>query len=102
MKTHTLESAAEFMGCSKDALMDLANIGAVPAAKIAGRSWVFIEDDLVAYLKEQVRQQTEERRNAFLAGRTVKIETAWSGAKKRRKPYPVLPPLPDEAAKARE
>ncbi len=97
IKTHNLESAAEYMGCSKDALMDLANIGAIPAAKIAGRPWVFIEDDLDAYLKEQVRQQTEERRNAFLSGNRAKVPTAVKSEKQRRTAKPTLPEISEAA-----
>lgn len=97
MKTHSLDSAAEFMHISKDALMDLANMGAIPAAKLAGRPWVFIEDDLVSYLKEQVRKQTEERRSAYLSGTVARIPTAVTGEKKRRSVKPVLPELSSAA-----
>ena len=36
----------------KTTLADRAKSGLVPAAKV-GRAWTFVEDDLIAYLREQ-------------------------------------------------
>ncbi len=45
--------------------MKLAQQGDIVGARI-GRAWVFLEDDVVAFLREQAQQQTLER----LEGRT--------------------------------
>ncbi|WGS43088.1 helix-turn-helix domain-containing protein [Burkholderia sp. JSH-S8] len=46
--------------------MKLAQQGDIVGARI-GRAWVFLEDDVVAFLREQAQQQTLER----LEGRTT-------------------------------
>ncbi|MCH7552867.1 MAG: helix-turn-helix domain-containing protein [Chloroflexi bacterium] len=45
-----LKEAAKFMCMSPCALREKAKSGLIPAAK-PGKSWVFLEDDLVAYLR---------------------------------------------------
>lgn len=61
MKTMNLSAAAEFLNISTDALKDLAGSGIVPAAKI-GKAWVFSDESLDDYLREEIRKQTAERR----------------------------------------
>lgn len=61
MKTFNVEGAAEFLNVSTDTMKDLAGSGAIPGAKI-GKCWVFAEDDLLEYLRAEIRRQTAERR----------------------------------------
>ena len=69
MKTFDLEGAAEFLRVSKDSLRDMADSGKVPAAKIgphAGYRWVFTDEGLEEYLRDEIRKQTAVRRGEKL------------------------------------
>ena len=50
MKTLDLQQAATFLHMNPETLRERAKAGLVPAAK-PGKCWVFVEDDLVAYLR---------------------------------------------------
>jgi excisionase family DNA binding protein len=54
MKTLNLEQAAALLHMHKYTVMQKVHAGAIPAAK-PGKRWVFIEDDLLAYLRGQYR-----------------------------------------------
>ncbi|MCG6983805.1 MAG: helix-turn-helix domain-containing protein [Thiocapsa sp.] len=49
-RTLDLVQAAQFLHVSPSVLREKANAGVIPGAK-AGRRWVFLEADLVAYLR---------------------------------------------------
>ena len=50
MKTFGLKEAADFLLMTPSALRKKVFTGQIPAAK-PGKRWVFVEDDLVAYLR---------------------------------------------------
>jgi excisionase family DNA binding protein len=50
MRTLGLKQAAEFLKVHPEELRRRAKSGAVPGAKV-GRSWVFLDEDLAAYLR---------------------------------------------------
>lgn len=50
MRTLLLVEAAAFLKMHPEELRRRAKLGVVPGAK-AGRAWVFIEDDLAAYIR---------------------------------------------------
>jgi hypothetical protein len=50
MITFTLLEAAAFLKVHPEELRQRAKAGLVPGAKV-GRAWVFLEDDLAAYLR---------------------------------------------------
>jgi len=50
MKTLSLPEAAAFLHCHPEWARQQAKQGRIPGAK-PGKSWVFIEEDLVAYLR---------------------------------------------------
>jgi helix-turn-helix protein len=50
MRTLDLQAAAQFLHMSSEELRQRAKAGKVPAAKV-GRRWVFLEDDLAAYVR---------------------------------------------------
>jgi excisionase family DNA binding protein len=50
METLNLEQAAKFMHLHPDTLQRMAKRGEVPACK-TGKRWVFIDVDLVAYIR---------------------------------------------------
>lgn len=52
MKTLDLQEAAAFLKMNKEELRKKAKSGRIPGAK-GGKRWVFIEDDLVAYLRSR-------------------------------------------------
>ena len=61
MKTYDINEAADFLKVDRSTALDLANLGTLPGAKV-GRAWVFMEDELVAYLRDVTRKQTQVRR----------------------------------------
>jgi hypothetical protein len=50
MMTFTLMQAAAFLKVHPEELRQRAKAGLIPGAKV-GRAWVFLEDDLAAYLR---------------------------------------------------
>lgn len=50
MKTLNLEEAAQFLKMHLEEVRRRAKAGIIPGAKV-GKCWVFVEDDLVAYLR---------------------------------------------------
>lgn len=52
MKTYNLEQAAAFLHMSAGALRERAKSGEIRAAK-PGRRWVFLEQDLIDYVRSQ-------------------------------------------------
>ncbi|WP_081087759.1 helix-turn-helix domain-containing protein [Burkholderia stagnalis] len=66
MRTFDLQECADFLKIDRTTAMKLAQQGDIVGARI-GRAWVFLEDDVVAFLREQAQQQTLER----LEGRTT-------------------------------
>jgi hypothetical protein len=50
MRTFTLPQAADFLKMHPEEVRRRARMGQLPGAK-AGKRWVFLEDDLVAYLR---------------------------------------------------
>jgi excisionase family DNA binding protein len=61
MKTFSTETAADFLNIHPTTLIELTSKGDIPAAKI-GRAYVYLEDDLVGYVRAKVKEQTEARR----------------------------------------
>ena len=64
MKTLSLEGAAAHLNVSPDTMRDLAANGDVAGAKI-GKAWVFTDEALEEYIREEIRQQTAGRRPAL-------------------------------------
>jgi excisionase family DNA binding protein len=55
MVTLGLQEAAAFLRCHPEELRRRAKAGLIPGAKV-GRAWVFLEDDLAAYLRSLYAQ----------------------------------------------
>ena len=72
MKTLSLKEAAELLKCNPEVLRQKAKAGIVPAAK-PSKSWVFIEDDLVAYIRSLYSSPRSQR---VVQGQTVEV-TSW-------------------------
>ncbi len=52
MKTLDLHQAAEFLSMNPEALRQKVKAGTIPGAK-PGKRWVFLEEDLVQYIRSQ-------------------------------------------------
>lgn len=100
MNTYNLEEACDKLNAERTTVLDLVDVGEIPAAKI-GRSWVFREEDLTEYLAKTVREQTAERKvraEERAAGERSrsrnKSESSLHGNRTRRRRLPVLPDPP--------
>ena len=58
MKTLNVQGVAEMFFCHPDTISAMAAAGEIPAAKV-GRSWVFIEEDLLNWLRSRYERQQE-------------------------------------------
>ena len=56
MQTLTLQEAARLLKIHPVTLLDKARGGEVPAAKI-GKCWVFVDVDLIDYIRSQYRRR---------------------------------------------
>lgn len=72
-------------------IMQLARKGELPGTRI-GKSWVFLREDVMTYLKEQIARDTEARRrqHASLAAGAIAVSKPRNG---RRTALPALPDL---------
>ena len=61
MNTLTLEQAASFLKMHPEEVRSRAKRGAIPGSK-PGRRWVFIDEDLAAYLRERYAYQRQALR----------------------------------------
>lgn len=60
VNTLNLEETARFLKVHTETVSRLAKTGQLPGAKI-GRAWVFLEEDLIEYLHEQIQAQQTMR-----------------------------------------
>ena len=88
MSTLNLEQTADLLCVHANTVLDLASKGEIPAAKI-GRAWVFVEEDVVSWLRKQTQTQTEARR------RQVSNATGNGVRPVRRRHRRDLPDLPE-------
>ena len=58
-KTLTLKEAAKLLKCSQEALRLKAKAGQIPGAKPT-KAWVFIEEDLIAFIRSQYTAPAEQ------------------------------------------
>lgn len=92
MKTYDINEAADFLKVDRSTALELAGRGEIPGAKV-GRAWVFLEVDLVEYLRDTVRRQTDRRREQTIMTQqgTPTLEVADTLPRRgRRKPLPSL------------
>lgn len=97
-ETLGVEEAATLLRAEPATVMQFARRGELPGTRI-GKSWVFLRDDVMAFLRMQIAQDTEERRQQA-ANAIIPVATAISPQRDgRRRPVPVLPPLPVKSTK---
>ena len=63
MLTLDLEQAAAFLKCGVDTVREGAASGEIPAAQI-GRAWVFVDVDLIEYIRSQYKAPCPTSKNA--------------------------------------
>lgn len=63
MKTLDIDECAEFLKVNSTDVSEMVGTGELPGARI-GRAWVFLEEDLVDYVRTQIRNQRRERQSA--------------------------------------
>lgn len=68
MKTLDIDECAEFLKVKSTVVSEMVGTGELPGARI-GRAWVFLEEDLVDYVRTQIRNQRRERQSAQLEKR---------------------------------
>lgn len=95
--TMTLDEAATALNIGTETARQLADAGVLPGCKI-GQGWVFLRDDVLAYLRDEIRRQTNERRAKAEVSRAQgesrkapRVKTAAGaagvrGARRREKP----------------
>ena len=96
VRTFDLKQAADFLKVSPCTAQEMAASGELPGAKI-GRAWVFLEEDLVNWLREQIKIQRLQRQeqHPILSEVPSGLTPRMSRGTRRRKP-PELPELPSQ------
>lgn len=65
MKTLDIDECADFLKINRTAASEMAVAGDLPGARV-GSAWVFLEEDLVDYLRTLIRVQRRDRQAASL------------------------------------
>jgi excisionase family DNA binding protein len=94
MNTYDIAEAADFLKVDRTTVLELAGLGELPGAKV-GRAWVFLESDLVEYLRDRVRRQTNERREAAALQSSRPGADRHTGSGRRIQNRRTLPQLPE-------
>ncbi|OHX20411.1 helix-turn-helix domain-containing protein [Chromobacterium sphagni] len=69
-ETLNLDEAAELMNIGTETARELADKGVLPGCKV-GVAWVFLRDDVLGYLRDEVRRQTNQRIAKAEANKTL-------------------------------
>ena len=85
----TTEVAA-LLRAEPETVLQLARSGELPGARI-GKSWVFLREDVVAFLKDRISRDTADRRLQHASITSFAVAFPVQKANRRT----VLPPLPD-------
>lgn len=85
--TITSAEVAELLNCTEEQVEELTRKGEIPGTKF-GKSWIYVQSDLLSYVAERARQEAAERRTAKL-GRAGSHKV--TPIKQRRKTPPALP-----------
>lgn len=86
-RTLGLDECAAMLRINPSTALELAQRGEIPGAKI-GRAWVFVEEDVLTYLREQIETQVEQRKKAAAPFEIVPRDRG-----SKRKPLPPLPKI---------
>lgn len=87
---YKVPDAACYLGVERKRVLELANTGELPGARI-GKAWIFDPRDVHEFRAQQIAKQTAQRRVANTSVGSLDSRPRWSG---RRRPLPVLPAIP--------
>ena len=90
-ETLGVEEAAALLRAETSTVMQLARRGDLPGTRI-GKSWVFLREDVIAFLRQQIASDTQDRRHH--ASRTIVAVAVTAPRHARRTKLPALPALP--------
>ena len=86
MNTLNLEETARFLKVHTETISRLAKTGQLPGAKI-GRAWVFLEEDLIEYLRDQIQaQQTMRAEESKVRDQTDSLKSPTEKQARGRRP----------------
>lgn len=90
--TLNVAQAAALLFADTETVLLLARQAALPGAKI-GKSWVFLREDVLAFLRQRIRLETDERRRRLDEPMVPLAELVPVPRKGRRRVVPELPGL---------
>lgn len=94
MSTPEILDAAEtaaLLHAEAETIMQLARNGTLPGTRI-GKVWIFLREDVMVFLKEQIARDTAERRRLQDTLAPCAVMVAPPSRKSRRTTLPPLPP----------
>lgn len=98
--TLNLAQAAAILYAEPETVSKLARCGELPATQI-GRGWVFMRNDVLAFLQDRIRKDTEDRRTKNMSDSTPRaFEMELPKRRPRRRTPPALPDLPSPINKS--
>jgi excisionase family DNA binding protein len=93
-ETIDARGAAALLHCDPSTVEDLARRGDLPCTKV-GRGWIFVRQDLLAYLAQRGRAEAEERRRKRFEPPPPQPRPIAEGVRKgRRRPLVAIPAAP--------
>lgn len=84
--------AAEILFADTDTVLELARQGMLPGTKI-GKCWVFLRDDVLAFLRARIEEDTKARRDQLAEGPKTLAVLVPVKRHSRRHPPPILPSI---------
>jgi hypothetical protein len=94
MVTLNVEECAAMLKVERKMILRLAG-RELRGTKI-GRAWVFLESDVLDFLRDRIEQQMATNTCARLAKNEFSIENIPTHRRRRATPKRVLPPLPEQ------
>jgi excisionase family DNA binding protein len=87
--TLNADDAAALLHAESETILQYARSGELPGTRI-GKSWVFMRDDVIAFLRKQISIDTEARQRRSTTTAPVAIVMQPKPSSRRRQP-PLLP-----------
>lgn len=92
-ETLDLQGVAALFRAEPETIAQYARSGELPGTKM-GKSWVFLRDDVLAFLRKRILQETEERRGKHTDYAAPAQPSAVLVTQRQRTRRTTLPPLP--------
>lgn len=90
IKTLKAVQVAEILHCSPKTVIEKAGLGEIRGAKV-GRNWFFKQEDIQAFLDEEIERQTQARKNRYSASDFNQPQArSYSEPVKNKQSYPDL------------